>query len=112
MAMMTMESLLDKFGKRVRELRKAQELSQEKFGKKSGLHYTYVGAVERAERNLSLGSIKKIADGLNVDIAELFCFSQTSSPESQVREEIANLIRHKDYRTLRLILRGLKAILG
>ena len=52
-----MADILKQFGKKVRELRKAQGLSQEELAEKADLHYTYIGGVERGERNLSLKSI-------------------------------------------------------
>lgn len=61
-----------KFGSRVRELRVAQGISQEGLAQKSGLHRTYIGGIERGERNVSLENIQKIAQALNVMIAQLF----------------------------------------
>lgn len=49
------------FGNRLRRLRKIAGLSQTKLATLTGLHYTYIGAVERGERNLSFKSIKKKA---------------------------------------------------
>lgn len=63
---------LKSFAKRVRILREAQGVSQEKLAEKSGLHRTYIGMVERLERNPSLVCIHKIANGLGVHITELF----------------------------------------
>lgn len=60
------------FGERVRELRKEQGLSQEKFAHICGLHRTYIGCVERGEKNISIENIKKIAVALKVDIYKLF----------------------------------------
>ena len=59
-------------GKRIRKLRKAQEWSQERMAEASGMHWTYIGQVERGERNLTLNSIQSIARALNVKISELF----------------------------------------
>ena len=61
-----------KFGNRVRELRVAQGLSQEVLAQKSGLHRTYIGGIERGERNVSLENIQKIAQALNSTICQLF----------------------------------------
>jgi len=60
------------FGERVRELRKLKELSQESLALACGLDRTYIGGVERGERNISLLNIYKIAEALGVSPKELF----------------------------------------
>lgn len=60
------------FAQRVRTLRESQGISQEKLAEKAELHRTYIGMVERLERNPSLICIHKIANGLGVHITELF----------------------------------------
>lgn len=60
------------FGARVRALRTEKGWSQEDFAFECGLHRTYIGAVERGERNILLENIKKIANTFSIDIAELF----------------------------------------
>ena len=60
------------FGARVRALRTEKGWSQEGFAFECGLHRTYIGAVERGERNVSLENITKIADKFKIDLAELF----------------------------------------
>jgi transcriptional regulator with XRE-family HTH domain len=64
--------ILIKFGQRVRQLRKEKNLSQEDLSFKADLHRTYIGMIERAEKNITLVNIEKIAKALNVDIKELF----------------------------------------
>ena len=59
-----MTDILKHFGERVRDIRKTQGLSQEKLAEKANLHNTYIGGVERGERNLSLKNIEKIARAL------------------------------------------------
>jgi len=51
----------------IRSLRKAQGLSQEDLAALSNLHRTYIGAVERAERNITVNSLVKIAEALNTE---------------------------------------------
>ena len=60
------------FGARVRALRTEKGWSQEDFAFECGLHRTYISAVERGERNISLENIKKIANTFRINIAELF----------------------------------------
>lgn len=60
------------FGKRVRELRKERGYSQEAFADECGLHRTYIGAIERGERNVAIDNIAKIAKALGLQIKELF----------------------------------------
>ena len=66
------DELLNQFGQRMRILRKAKGWSQEEFAHETGLHRTYIGSVERGERNISLVNIGKIAQALGVTIANLF----------------------------------------
>lgn len=60
------------FGERVREIRKLKGLSQEGLALASELDRSYIGGVERGERNISLLNIQKIADALGVSPRELF----------------------------------------
>ena len=59
------------FGERVRELRRVRGLSQEALAEHAGLHRTYVGSVERGERNVSLDNIHALADALEVAAPDL-----------------------------------------
>ena len=63
--------LLQKFGKRVREERGKQGLSQEQLAELAGVHRTYIGMIERAEKNITLENIEKIANALKVKPEEL-----------------------------------------
>ena len=60
------------FGKRLKELRAQTGISQEKFALKIGMDRTYYASVEAGKRNIALENIKKIADGFNVSLSELF----------------------------------------
>jgi transcriptional regulator with XRE-family HTH domain len=61
-----------RFGERVRELRERMGISQEALATRAGIHRTYVGGVERGERNLSLKNIIRLAEALNVGPQNLF----------------------------------------
>lgn len=66
------QNILVKFGERVREIRKEKELSQEELAYKANLHRTYIGMIERAEKNITLVNIEKIACALEITIKDLF----------------------------------------
>jgi transcriptional regulator with XRE-family HTH domain len=72
---LAMSNVLNQVGKRVRELRKARKWSQEELGTRARLHPTYVGGIERGERNLSLTNLAKLADAFNLPLSELLSFS-------------------------------------
>ena len=65
------QKILITFGERVRKIRKEKGLSQEGLAHKADLHRTYIGMIERAEKNITLINIEKIANALEVDIANL-----------------------------------------
>jgi len=59
------------FGERLRALRHGAGLTQEALAHQAGLHWTYVGQIERGERNLTLRNVLRLADGLGVEPARL-----------------------------------------
>lgn len=69
--MTRIESIMIMFGRNVQKYRSAMNISQEELAFRAGLHRTYIGMVERAERSISLQNAKKIADTLNVKLDDL-----------------------------------------
>jgi transcriptional regulator with XRE-family HTH domain len=65
-------------GANLRRLRVAQGFSQEGFADRLGYHRTYIGGVERGERNLTLRTIERLADSLGVDPLDLFAVTPPS----------------------------------
>ena len=65
------KDILQRFGDRVRELRSEQGYSQESFADEVGVDRTYIGGIERGERNLALRNIDKIADTLGISLSDL-----------------------------------------
>ena len=59
-------------GQRIRNYRTSKGLSQEKLAELSGVHPTYIGQIERGEKNATIESIEKIAVALNVSLSQLF----------------------------------------
>lgn len=74
------------FGERVRALRLAIGLSQEELAFKSGMHRTYLGGIERGERNPSLKNIAAVAKALGVSLSQLFLFADPESRKSGTLE--------------------------
>lgn len=68
---MNKEPILLRFGKNVQKCRKAQHLSQERLAELAGCHRTYIGMIERAEKNITLCNIEKIANALKVSPKDL-----------------------------------------
>ncbi len=64
--------ILLRFGARIKELRLSKGWSQEELAFRSGFHRTYIGMVERAERNISLKNIGRLAKSFEIQIKELF----------------------------------------
>lgn len=64
--------VLIKFGQKVREERARLGLSQEELAGRAGVHRTYIGMIERAEKNITLENIEKIAKALKIRIGDFF----------------------------------------
>lgn len=60
-----------KFGKHIRDIRKARDLSQEKLAEEMGVHRTYIGMIERGEKNPTYITILRLACALKISISEL-----------------------------------------
>lgn len=107
------KTILKKVGHRFRELRKQKGLTQEELGEKCGFHFSYIGGVERAEKNISLLNIQKICDALEVEVQELFKyenkknFTKISEREILLKEINEQLIELKtqDLKKVRLFLK-------
>ena len=67
-----MSNIAKILGQRIRNYRTAKRLSQEKLAELAGCHHTYIGQVERGEKNVTVESIEKISTALNVSLSKLF----------------------------------------
>jgi len=65
------KTILEKFGEKIREERLKQGLSQEELASKAGVNRTYIGMIERAEKNITLKNIEKIANALEISLEKL-----------------------------------------
>lgn len=66
------KTILEKFGEKVRKERHQRGLSQEELAARAGVHRTYIGMIERAEKNITLENIEKIMNALDLKISEFF----------------------------------------
>jgi transcriptional regulator with XRE-family HTH domain len=71
--------LLKEFGTRIRDLRTQINLSQEQLSFKTGFHRTYIGMIERGERNISLTNIAVFSKAFEMDISDLLDFKNQNS---------------------------------
>ena len=71
-----MKDVRKRFGERVRELRHEKGLSQEELAFRAKIHRTYLGGIERGERNPALKNIASIAGALGVSLCKLFEFDK------------------------------------
>ena len=105
-----MEDIKSLIGKRIRDLRKQRGLSQEGLGWKAELHFTYIGAVERGERNCSIITLEKIAKGLEINIQDLFNTPFHKTDINKLKKEINNKINLLSPQALTLLKEMLKHI--
>jgi transcriptional regulator with XRE-family HTH domain len=97
-------------GERVRNFRKERGLSQEALGWKSDLHFTYIGGIERGEKNCSIKTLQKIAKGLDIDIIELFRFPDHKKDVNQLKKQVKKKIDEASPKTLNLITELMKVL--
>lgn len=76
-------------GKRIKELRTERALSQERLALNAGITPTYLGLVEREQRNATVATIERLCSALNISLAEFFAVADHSEPmESDVGKQI------------------------
>ena len=106
-----MSDLSVEIGQRIRSYRTQKHLSQEELAELCGLHPTYIGQIERGEKNATLESISKIAEGLYVPLSTLFENIGADSASENYPAQAYNLVlslpsseQEKLVNILRLIL--------
>lgn len=92
---------LKQLGAHIRNMRKQSSLSQEDLAELSGLHPTYIGEVERATVNASIGSLQKIASALEMPLYELLKFpAKKDTKKDLIIQNISKLIKKQDINVL------------
>lgn len=79
--------LIKEFGLRIKQLRTEKKISQEKLSFVTGFHRTYIGMVERGERNISLTNIAVFAKAFKMTVSELLDFSSINPKHSHKKYE-------------------------
>ncbi|MFD5021077.1 helix-turn-helix domain-containing protein [Paenibacillus sp. NPDC058367] len=102
-----MQNIKEVVGARVRELRKEKGMSQEELAHAANLHPTYIGKLERGERNMSVESLDKATQALGITLEQLFRYIQPSNQdeESMVMEQIINRLYGKSLQEKHTILK-------
>jgi transcriptional regulator with XRE-family HTH domain len=80
--------LIKEFGLRIKQLRNERNLSQEKLSFATGFHRTYIGMIERGERNISLNNMAVFAKVFEMNISELLDLTQINPKHSYKKYEI------------------------
>lgn len=78
-----MIELTKQVGERIRYMRKLRDWTQEQLAERAGLQHSYIGGVERGDRNISLETLEKIIIALDVDPMELFRFEPNTMSAAQ-----------------------------
>ncbi|MNO24254.1 HTH-type transcriptional regulator SinR [compost metagenome] len=89
---MNEKDILKLVGARIRVLRKKRGLSQESLGEKGGFHFSYIGQIERGEKNVSLINLAKIANALEVNVAQLFSYVHEYSELTEIDVEVKEIV--------------------
>lgn len=106
-----MSDMSKALGLRIRNYRTQKELSQDKLAELSGCHPTYIGQLERGEKNATIESISKISIALNVPLSTLFeKIDNITSTEHNIPLECYELIASKTTKEQKQILRILKEL--
>lgn len=93
---MEADVLLALIGARIKELRNQRQLSQVQLAERAKSQDTYIGEIERGNRNVSLKMLAKIADALNVSITELFEFGEIKEVEHLLKkQEFIEIVKSK-----------------
>ena len=108
-----MEDIKKLVGDRIRALRKERGYSQERLADKADLHYTHIGSIERGEKNWSIETLVKVANGLNVEVSDLFQFPMKAAEKKKIKKSLIEEINLASPETIKILsdlLNGLKSL--
>ena len=90
-----MSEFLTKVGERIRIIRKTRGFTQENLAEKTGLQNTYISDVERGDRNISLETLEKIMEALEIEAVDLFQFPSEDDHKTKLLHEMHILLTNK-----------------
>lgn len=104
-------NILISVGKRIQSVREKRGLTQSQLEERTNINTKYISAIECGQKNVTIKTLEKIANGLNIDLYELFLFSEEFESEGAVKKAIESLIKESDIKTLNLCLDFLRKAL-
>ena len=107
-----MESLQIAFGKRLRDIRRRMDMTQDNLAERSDMSIQYISDIERGKRNLSLASIETLAKALNMSVSDLFALEDFQIGVNEMRAMLIARIEESDEDSLRTFYAISRAIYG
>jgi transcriptional regulator with XRE-family HTH domain len=101
---------LKHLGARIRQLRKKLRLTQEELAEQCGIHYKFLGGIERGNQNPTIMVLGKIAGALQVSLADLFDYELVAAPPQRLREQLMERIRRGDDSEILLLYRVFRSL--
>ena len=105
-----MDDVKGLIGIRIKELRRAKNLTQEELAEGSSISAKYLSSIERGNENPTLDTFIRLADALKVEMWELFEFSQEGKSVEEIRMVIIDLILNSDAQRLKIAAKIIKAL--
>ena len=96
--------ILKLLGKQIQRAREKRGITQDGLAKITGVNAKYISAIERGKKNATINTLKKIADGLEMEPYELLLFSCNTDPEEVVRDKISERLEEIKVKDLGLCL--------
>ncbi|MEX1029103.1 MAG: helix-turn-helix transcriptional regulator [Paenibacillaceae bacterium] len=85
-------NILKIIGARIRDIRKDRSLTQEQLAEMSGFHSTYIGAVERGEKNITMLTLEKMSEALEVEVHELFRYADLNLRQTSKQKDLQDIM--------------------
>ncbi|WP_029457189.1 helix-turn-helix domain-containing protein [Solidesulfovibrio alcoholivorans] len=106
-----MGEILKVFGKRIRSLRRAKDLTQEQVAERAGLSLQSVGEIERGRGNPTLVNIERLSAALGEDLTTLFDLGDVKLSKEQAQQELLELLNRATEEQVRAILTMVRVLI-